>query len=637
VFLCALAAGQDIATAIRANDLAAVKKLAANRQAVNAKDSRGNYPLHHAALTGSLEAVKLLLDNGAEVNARNSLEMTPLMLAAFDAAKARLLVERGADVKAVSKMGRSALMMAAGVPGNAVTVRLLLSKGADVNAADEIGNTALTADFMPDHEVVRLLVEAGAKVNHSNKSGWTPLMSVVGANNLESTKLLVSKGADVNAANTFAGEVKFGLIALRGLTPLMLAAPFGSPEMIKTLLDAGAKVNARDVRKMTPLMFAAASENQDIRVVRMLVAAGTEINAASDVNETALDWAMKTGNPEIVAELKKAGATKSAAHKPPERPAGAVRLEPAMAVRKGMKLAGDSSAEFFKQSGCLGCHHQPQAARAYASVRAAGIHEGAGVVKDLEGGMIASRAMFMPFLTQLVDLPGNTDMAASWLIASSDAGLAASPWMDLLAHYIAVRQQTGGHWMLGGITRPPFEESNIERTALAIRALRAYGWPARQAEFDASVARAVEFLRRAKPRTSYERASQLLGLYWGGAPAPELKPVAKALVGEQHTGGGWSQNRHLAPDAYATGLALYALSTSGTALPGSEAYSKGVRFLLDTQMPDGSWYVRSRAPKFQPYFQSGFPYDHDQWISMTATTYALMGLAPAAHAPMPTN
>jgi hypothetical protein len=59
-------------------------------------------------------------------------------------------------------------------------------------------------------------------------------------------------------------------------------------------------------------------------------------------------------------------------------------------------------------------------------------------------------------------------------------------------------------------------------------------------------------------------------------------------------------------------------------------YRAGVSFLLRTQFPDGSWYVRSRVPKFQPYFQSGFPFDHDQWISSTATSYAVMALAPAA-------
>jgi len=51
---------------------------------------------------------------------------------------------------------------------------------------------------------------------------------------------------------------------------------------------------------------------------------------------------------------------------------------------------------------------------------------------------------------------------------------------------------------------------------------------------------------------------------------------------------------------------------------------------LGTQFPDGSWYVRSRSPKLQPYFQSAFPYEHDQWISAAATARAVMALAPAA-------
>jgi len=45
--------------------------------------------------------------------------------------------------------------------------------------------------------------------------------------------------------------------------------------------------------------------------------------------------------------------------------------------------------------------------------------------------------------------------------------------------------------------------------------------------------------------------------------------------------------------------------------------------------PDGSWYVRSRAIKFQPYFESGFPFGHDQWISTAATAWATQAMAPS--------
>ena len=89
---------------------------------------------------------------------------------------------------------------------------------------------------------------------------------------------------------------------------------------------------------------------------------------------------------------------------------------------------------------------------------------------------------------------------------------------------------------------------------------------------------------------------------------------------------------YLKSDAYATGLALYALHETGQLAESDPAYKRGVDYLLKTQFEDGSWYVRSRAPKFQPYFQSGFPHDHDQWISAMATAYAVMALAPAARA-----
>jgi hypothetical protein len=60
-----------------------------------------------------------------------------------------------------------------------------------------------------------------------------------------------------------------------------------------------------------------------------------------------------------------------------------------------------------------------------------------------------------------------------------------------------------------------------------------------------------------------------------------------------------------------------------------EVYRRGVGYLLKTQLEDGSWHVASRAPKFQPYFQSGFPHDHDQWISAAATAWSAMALSYA--------
>ncbi len=123
---------------------------------------------------------------------------------------------------------------------------------------------------------------------------------------------------------------------------------------------------------------------------------------------------------------------------------------------------------------------------------------------------------------------------------------------------------------------------------------------------------------------------QLLGLKWAGGNGGALAAIAGKLISQQMPDGGWAQSANLRSDAYATGQTLLALSEAGGMKPSDPVYQRGVRFLISTQHDDGSWYVKSRAPKLQPYFQSGFPYDHDQWISMTGTAWATIALTLAA-------
>jgi len=106
-----------------------------------------------------------------------------------------------------------------------------------------------------------------------------------------------------------------------------------------------------------------------------------------------------------------------------------------------------------------------------------------------------------------------------------------------------------------------------------------------------------------------------------------VRKFASKLIDQQRPDGGWSQNPYLESDSYATGETLFALHEAGILKTSDPVYEKGVKFLLRTQHEDGSWYVKSRAPKLQPYFQSGFPYDHDQWISMAGTQWATIALA----------
>ena len=60
------------------------------------------------------------------------------------------------------------------------------------------------------------------------------------------------------------------------------------------------------------------------------------------------------------------------------------------------------------------------------------------------------------------------------------------------------------------------------------------------------------------------------------------------------------------------------------------ATKRGVQFLLNAQLEDGSWLVRTRAIRFQPHYESGFPHGVDQFISAAGTNWASTALAMAA-------
>ncbi len=79
-------------------------------------------------------------------------------------------------------------------------------------------------------------------------------------------------------------------------------------------------------------------------------------------------------------------------------------------------------------------------------------------------------------------------------------------------------------------------------------------------------------------------------------------------------------------DAYATATVLYALRHAGAIDSGDAEWTRAVRFLLDQQLEDGSWFVKSRSKPFQTYFESGFPHGKDQFISTTATSWATVAL-----------
>jgi ankyrin repeat protein len=601
-----------------------------NPGAMNLRDRRGGVtPLMHAAALGSPDAVRRLLDAGADVNAKSAAGATALMWAAADPAKVRLLVDRGADVKAVSESGRTALLLAAMSDQSAATVRLLLERGADAKALDrDQTSTLVAAAYGNDTDTLRQLLKAGAPVNQANAAGTTPLMNAAANGNEEAVKLLLAAGANVNAvAGPPAQKVMNGTIDLGGFTPLILASAYGPAAVVRTLLDGGADVNAREARGMTPLMYAAATDHGDIEIARMLVARGADLNIKSNAGETALDWANKGGPTPLAALLRKAGAASATASPravPPPEPA---ELRPA--VERGVALLERSSGTFFNRGGCGACHAQNVTDIAVAAARKGGVRINEAAATQRAAGASALFAATATRLYERFDGP-SIDILLYTLAGLAALGHPADRATDALVFNIATQQQRDGRWNGGGIPRPPIEDGNFTRTAQAILALKRYAPPGRMAEMDERVRRATAWLRRAKPITTEDRAFRLLGLAWGGADPGARSGAAKEIIALQRPDGGWSQRDEMASDAYATGLTIYALKESGSG-PSSDAVERASRYLRSTQRADGSWYVRSRSAKFQPYFEGGFPYEHDQWISSMATGWATAALALTAN------
>jgi len=230
-------------------------------------------------------------------------------------------------------------------------------------------------------------------------------------------------------------------------------------------------------------------------------------------------------------------------------------------------------------------------------------------------------------LLQRLDPPGASDTLSFSLLGLAAVDYPGDAITDALVLNFAAEQTLDGSWCYGAIARSPISEGCIARAAIGARLLQLYGPPGMKVEFDRRIARARNYLLEAPTKTTDDLAMRLLGLKWVAAEKEAIGSAAKALLQQQRNDGGWAGNRYLASDAYSTAEAVYALGQSGAvAAAGDAGHRRGIEFLLKTQQADGSWHVKSRAVKFQPYFQSGFPYDHDQWISATATALATVAL-----------
>jgi ankyrin repeat protein len=291
----------------------------------NEKLPLGRTPLMIAARTGNVDAIKTLLDNGADVNAKESQRGTTALMWAADeahAAAVKLLIDRGADIKAQSNpapRGRGPALGKANDPRKAVAAQgaalaagnpvsqILGDNGEARNNAGRGGRGQANAnaggrggagrggaapdngnpdDFSDDAAAAFGFVRGRQAPNDGG--GLTPLVYAARANDLESVKVLLAAGADINQTTNY------------GWSPLLVATQNRYYKLGAYLLEHGADPNLGNKGNWVPLYIATDNRNIEngdypvrrgdmdhLEFIKLLLDKGANVNArVKDSTET---------------------------------------------------------------------------------------------------------------------------------------------------------------------------------------------------------------------------------------------------------------------------------------------------------------------------------------------------------------
>ncbi|HET9272543.1 MAG TPA: ankyrin repeat domain-containing protein [Vicinamibacterales bacterium] len=281
----AAAAGKvPLVDAADRGDLPAVRTLLTQKADVNAAREDGLTALHAAVNADRLDIAEALLRAGANASAKDRYGLTPIYLASLNGSVPLIqrLLEAGADPNAVDPGGETALMTATRT-GAVGAMRLLIDRGAQVDAREpEFQQTALMIAARENHApAVELLIKAGAAVDAQTRKGPTPnFVPPCKGTGCGSEGVGINRGGLPDRGRR--AEVK------GGMTPLLYAARDGHVESARLLVAAGADLELGDGNAIRPLLMAAL--NGQIEVARLLIERGANVNADDFWGRTPL-WA----------------------------------------------------------------------------------------------------------------------------------------------------------------------------------------------------------------------------------------------------------------------------------------------------------------------------------------------------------
>jgi ankyrin repeat protein len=255
------------------------------------REEDGLNALHLAARSGFVGIVDKILQENWAINATDNRKQTALHMASFQGYEdvVNILTKHGADHALKDSKEETALSLAV-FRGHKKTAKVLIEAGADLNGRYKYRLTLIhQAAFFGHVEAIETLVHLEADIKARDKHGQTPLHQAAYAGHVEAIKTLVHLEADIEARDK------------HGQTPLHKAIFKGHVEAIKTLVHLEADIEARDKDGQTPLHQAAYAGH--VEAIETLVHLKADIKARDEDRSTALHKAASEGHVEAIKTL----------------------------------------------------------------------------------------------------------------------------------------------------------------------------------------------------------------------------------------------------------------------------------------------------------------------------------------------